>query len=236
MVTPMKRVPGLVAFTLVTLSLWFVLHTGFAGAQKVAMRFEEGTMSASLSNVSLETVLENIREDHGIWYKTDVPLSGEKISLQFQGLPVEKGFKRILAGMNHVLVFDAQKGEVVGVVIFGKKKSSTGGPAKAGSMTPGTGMESPGPSFQGSTRRAFPAPGPVEGTEEEVQVFESVEEETPETEFKEGSVEEKEKPGAEEEGAPEGETAEATEDKEGSPEQNREAVPSGQDKKADQEK
>jgi hypothetical protein len=233
----MKRVPGLVAFTLVTLSLWFVLHPGFAGAQKVAVRFEEGTMSASLSNVSLETVLENIREDHGIWYKTDVPLSGEKISLQFQGLPVEKGFKRILAGMNHVLVFDTQKGEVVGVVIFGKKKPFTGGPGKAGSMmAPAPGVESPGPSFQGRTRRSFPTPGPVEGTEEEVQVFESVEEETPETEFKEGSVEEKEKPGGEEEGAPEAEPAEATEEKEGSPEQNREAVRSGQDEKTDQEK
>lgn len=230
----MKRVPGFVAVTFVALSLWFLFYPGFAGAQKASVQFKGETMSASLSNVSLEAVLEEIQKDQGIWYETDVPLSGEKVSLQFEGLPVEKGFKRILAGMNHVLVFDAKKGDVVGVVIFGKKKPSTSRPAKIGStLAPGPRTEAPRPPVRDRARRGYSPPGPVEGTEEEVQVFESVEEAPPETELREGSVEEEEKPGREEEAAPERETAEATEEKEESPEQDREAEPSGEGEKSE---
>jgi hypothetical protein len=226
----MKRLPVFVAVTSVALSLWFVFHPGLAGAQKAAVELKGKTMSANLSNVSLEAVLEGIRKDHGIWYKTDVPLSGEKISLQFDGLPVEKGFKRILSGMNHVLVYDAKKGGVAGVVIFGKKKPSASGPAKIGTpLPPGPSPEAPMPSARGTARESYALPGPVEGSEEEVQVFESVEEAPPETELREESVEGEEKPEGEEEATAEREA----EEKEESSKQQREALPSKEGEKSE---
>jgi hypothetical protein len=234
MVTPMKRVPGFVAVAFVALSLWFVLHAGWAGAQKAAVQFKGETMSVSLTNVSLEAVLEDIWKNHGIWYQTDVPLSGEKISLQFDALPVEKGFKRILGGMNHVLVFDAKKGDVIGLVIFGKKTPSTGGPAKMGSpLGPQPRMRAPRPPVQDRGPQGYSLPGPVEGTEEEVRFFESVEEAPPESELREDAVGEEEKPEREEEGPVERDTAEAPEEKEESAEQDREAEPSGESEKSE---
>ena len=223
----MKRMPGFVAVTSVALSLWVVFPPGLAGAQKAAVQLSGNTMSADLKNVSLETVLEGIRKDHGIWYETDVPLSGENISLQFDGLPVEKGFKRILAGMNHVLVFDAKKGDVVGVVIFGKKKPSASRPATIG--TPPPPMKAPSPPARSTTREGDALPGPVEGTEEEVRVFETVEEAPPETDVREESVEGEQKPGPEEEAAAEREAEEGEE----SSKQDREAEPSEEGEKGE---
>jgi hypothetical protein len=216
--------------TSVALSLWFAFHPGLARAQKADLELKGKTMSANFSNVSLEAVLEGIRKDHGIWYKTDVPLSGEKISLQFDGLPVEKGFKRILAGMNHVLVYDAKKGDVIGVVIFGKKKPSASGPAKIGTaLPPGPSPEAPMPSARRTAREGSALPGPVEGTEEEVQVFESVEEAPSDADLREESVEGEEKPEREEEAIAEREA----EEKEESSKQDREAGPSKEGEKSE---
>lgn len=212
----MKRVFGFLAVTFLALSLWFVVDPGLAGAQKVAVKFNGVTMSATLSNVSLQAVLEGIEKEHGIWFKTDVPLPDEKISLQFEDLPVEKGLKRILAGMNHIFVFDAKKGEVVGVVIFGKKKTSAGGPEGVKStFVPEPGSQPPKPPAQETARKDDSTPGPVEGTEEELKVFESVEEAPPESEIREGTVEEavEKAPVVEDEAAPQGKSAEATEEK-----------------------
>jgi hypothetical protein len=230
MVTPMKRVPGFVAVISVALTVWLMFHPGLAGAQKADVELKGKTMSANFSNVSLEAVLEGIRKDHGIWYKTDVPLSGEKISLQFDSLPVEKGFKRILAGMNHVLVYDAKKGDVVGVVIFGKKKPSASGPAKIVTpLPPGPSTEAPVPSARGRAREGYALPGPVEGTEEEVQVFESVEEAPSDADLREESVEGEEKPEREEKATAE---REAEEKEEGS-KQDREAGQSKEGEKSE---
>jgi hypothetical protein len=226
----MKRVPGFVAVTFVALSVGFAFCPGSVGAQKAAVELKGKTMSVNISNASLEAVLEGIRKDHGIWYETDVPLSGEKISLQFNGLPVEKGFKRILASMNHVLIFDAKKGDVVGVVIFGKKKPSASRPAKIGPPLPD--IEPPRPPARSTAREDDALPGPVEGTEEEVKVFETVEEATTETDLREDSVEEEERQGRTEE--PAGERG--ADDVEESSKPDRDGEPSEERETSEQEK
>jgi len=235
LVIPMKRVPGFLAVTFLALSLWFVVHPGLAGAQKATVQFKGVTMSATLSNVSLQAVLEGIEKEHGIWFETDVPLTGEKISLQFEDLPVEKGLKRILAGMNHILVFDAKKGDVVGVVIFGKKKTPASGPEGVRrTFAPEPASEPPKPPAREAAKKEYATPGPVEGTEEELKVFESVEEALPESELREGAVGEgEERASGEDEAAPQQKPAEATEEKEQGQKQEEEGEPATEAVKSD---
>ena len=83
---------------------------------------KNGTISANLKEIPLGEILDQIKEHGNIWFKGDEALLEEKVSVQFKDLPLEEGVKRILASINHVLVFDA-KGGLEGLILFGKANS-----------------------------------------------------------------------------------------------------------------
>jgi hypothetical protein len=83
---------------------------------------KNGTISANLKEIPLGEILDQIKEHGNIWFKGDEDLLEEKVSVQFVDLPLEEGVKRILASINHVLLFDANGG-LEGLILFGKANS-----------------------------------------------------------------------------------------------------------------
>jgi len=90
-------------------------------AYSVDLIFKGETLSANLKEVPLKTVLEKIREEKGIWIEGKESVLEKKVSLEFRGLSLQDGLKRVLASMNYSLVFDLER-KLVGVIIIDKGK------------------------------------------------------------------------------------------------------------------
>lgn len=88
-------------------------------AAAVDLVFKEETLSANLKKVPLKVVLEKISREKGIWFKGDASVLEGKVSLQFQNLTLHDGLKRILAQIDHSLVFN-RAGRLIGLYIVGK--------------------------------------------------------------------------------------------------------------------
>ncbi|MDY6987203.1 MAG: hypothetical protein SWQ30_04025 [Thermodesulfobacteriota bacterium] len=86
---------------------------------------EETTLSADLSGVSLESVLEHLSDKQDIWFRVHKSVADHKISVRFAGLSLEEGLRRIFAGLDYSLEFDGQ-GKPCGIVIVGEKQSARG--------------------------------------------------------------------------------------------------------------
>lgn len=97
------------------------------GSGKVVIQGD--SISADLKNAVLADVLKDIEAQRKIWFKGEKSLLEEKVSVSFSNLSLNEGIKRILAGMNYMVVFDP-KGQPAGINIVGKK---TPGPSLAGS-------------------------------------------------------------------------------------------------------
>jgi hypothetical protein len=78
-------------------------------------------LSANLKGTSLNAIFEALQREKGIWFKGDLSLLDAKITVQFKDHSLEDGIKRILASINHCLVFKSD-GALVGVILFGKGK------------------------------------------------------------------------------------------------------------------
>lgn len=87
---------------------------------EIDLRFKGQIISADLQGVSLKLILDELKTEKEIWFEGNESLLGEKVSVRFKDLPLEEGLNRILADINHVLVFDQDK-RVVGLLIIGKK-------------------------------------------------------------------------------------------------------------------
>jgi hypothetical protein len=83
----------------------------------VDLNFTGETMSADLKGVSLGIILERIKQEKGIWFKADTSLLEEKVAVQFSGLTIERGLKRILASKNYSFFYDGNR-KLVGVIII----------------------------------------------------------------------------------------------------------------------
>jgi hypothetical protein len=88
-------------------------------------------MSAELQEVSLRLILERLQRETGIWFKGDESALEESISIRFKDLPLHEGLRRILSNINHVLVFDQERG-LVGLFILGKKDPGKRSPREVG--------------------------------------------------------------------------------------------------------
>lgn len=119
-------------------------------------------ISASLKNASLDAVLKDIETQEKIWFKGREALLEEKISVDFVNLPLHEGLKRILAGMNYMMLFDLN-GRPVGINILGKKTLDTAGQGKAAQTQPSAApAPTPPPKVFPAAAQA-PRPLPQEG-------------------------------------------------------------------------
>ncbi len=105
------------------ISLYFsgLFLPSLSTAYSVDLVFKGETLSANLKEVPLKTVLDKIREEKGIWIEGKESVLEKKVSLEFRGLSLQDGLKRVLASMNYSLVFDLEK-NLVGVIIIDKGK------------------------------------------------------------------------------------------------------------------
>jgi hypothetical protein len=88
--------------------------------------FKGRTLSAEIDGTPLRTVLDAIRRKKGIRYQAKKGagfLLNEQISVRFKELSMQDAMERILAGMNHCLVFRGDS--IYRVMLFGKAKTKS---------------------------------------------------------------------------------------------------------------
>ena len=98
-----------------------VFSPAWSGRGDIDFRLEGCTLSADLKNIPLEFILEKLERERGIWFRGNVSLFEEEITVQFKDLSFQDGLKRILSSMNYCLLFDQDR-KLNGVIIVGKKK------------------------------------------------------------------------------------------------------------------
>ena len=99
-----------------------------AQEETLQLAFKEQTLTAKIKQVSLEKIIEKIKEKTGIWFKYHVKEESvleEKVSVEFKNLTLEKGFDRIFSFINYSLIFD-RGGNIMGVFLLGKPGKSRG--------------------------------------------------------------------------------------------------------------
>ena len=90
---------------------------GLADGEDLSLTFDEESFSAHVEESPLKAVTEKIERATGIWFKAGESLLQERVSVVFDGLPLEDGLERILSKMSYSLVFDDDD-EIVGVFLF----------------------------------------------------------------------------------------------------------------------
>jgi len=123
MIEPNKRVTVFLMAAAVVLAS-FPPPCSAQGEVKITWQ-EETTLSADLSGVPLESVLEHLLDKQDIWFKVHKSVADHKISVHFEGLSLEEGLRRIFAGLDYSLEFDGE-GKPCGIVIVGEKGSARG--------------------------------------------------------------------------------------------------------------
>jgi hypothetical protein len=76
-------------------------------------------LSVDLSDASLMDILNKLKTTKGVWFKAEPSQLGERVSARFQGLPLERGLRRILASQDYCLYFDTM-GKLVGISLIKK--------------------------------------------------------------------------------------------------------------------
>lgn len=102
-----------------------------SGKEEIGLKLTGEAMSADLQGVSLRLILERLKRKKGIWFKGDESALEESISVRFKDLPLHEGLRRILSNINHVLVFDQERG-LVGLFVLGKKVPGRRAPRDGG--------------------------------------------------------------------------------------------------------
>jgi len=118
-------------FILSAVSLFF--FTSADAADQVSVK--DGFLSVNLKETSLLEVARDIEKQSGVWFRGDETLFQEKISVSFDGLPIEEGLKRILTNLNYSLMFD-NKNKVAGVMVMGEGKPAVAQPGRPGAQPP----------------------------------------------------------------------------------------------------
>lgn len=81
--------------------------------------FQGATFTADLKQASLQDVIERIQKETGIWFRVSKSGLDERVSVQFEHLPISQGLKRILRTMNYSFLYD-QDNNLIGAFVFGK--------------------------------------------------------------------------------------------------------------------
>jgi len=95
----------------------------FADIGQPELDFNGGTFSLSITKVPMKTVLSQIKNEKGIWFKVSQSSADEMISIRFSNLSIREGIERILRNFNYSLHFD-RNGTLQGVTILGIKEGS----------------------------------------------------------------------------------------------------------------
>jgi hypothetical protein len=86
----------------------------------INMVFNGRSVSANLQGVSLQLILEKLKQEKGISFTGNESLLEKKISIRFNDLPLESALRRILSRINHVFFYDRNK-RLMGMLIFEEK-------------------------------------------------------------------------------------------------------------------
>jgi hypothetical protein len=119
------RRTGRVIIALLWVFILFPFGNNWASGEqgKIELDFVNQSLSATIMDAPLKTVIAEIQEEEGVWFKLwlrgEDSVLDEKVSVRFKNLPVKEGLERIFSPLNHCLVF-GQDGQLSGVVLFGK--------------------------------------------------------------------------------------------------------------------
>lgn len=108
--------------TLSLLTIVVLVSTTLLHAEtSMIIYLEDGLISADIKNVSINKILKYIQDHNGLWVRGDATLLNQKVSSNFEKIPLNEGLKRILSAFNHAMIFDAN-GRLQGVVLIEKGK------------------------------------------------------------------------------------------------------------------
>ena len=110
--------------TFIVFYIFFLVNTtpfskALAEKADIDLRLRGQVLSASFEEVALKSIFERLEKERGIWFQGEQSLLEERVSVQFENLSLEHGMRRILARMNHCLVFE-EGGKLIGIIILGK--------------------------------------------------------------------------------------------------------------------
>ena len=150
-----KIIKTLTVFFLTCTFFLSIISTVPAREKIVDLTIKGKTLSAKLKEIPLKDILEKLEREKGIWFKGDESEFAEMVSVQFKGLSLEDGLRRILAFKNYTLVFDRDIG-LVGVIVLGKSgKTAYSSKAFKGNVAGGSGFKDvQGSPPSGNTRSA----------------------------------------------------------------------------------
>ena len=103
--------------TILVVFLAGLLLSDTSSASDLVIDVKGEVFSARVEDSPLKAVVEEIENKTGIWFKSSGVSPEKKVSVTFEGLPIEDGLERIFSRMNYSLVFDDED-EIVGVFLF----------------------------------------------------------------------------------------------------------------------
>jgi hypothetical protein len=123
--TAMHHLCRTIAISVTTLLTVLVYSPALQGEEEVIdLDFKDHAFSADIEGAPLRAVIEEIKKEvQGVWFKIWLKRSNasldEKVSVEFENLPIRKGMGRIFSDMSNSLVFDTHN-NLLGVFILGK--------------------------------------------------------------------------------------------------------------------
>jgi hypothetical protein len=123
--TAMQPLCRTIAISVTTLLIVLVYSPVLPGDEEaIDLDFKHHTVSADIEGAPLRAVIEEIKKKvQGIWFKEWLKRGtaslSEKISVEFEDLPIRMGMERIFSTMNHSLVFDGHN-RLLGIFLLGK--------------------------------------------------------------------------------------------------------------------
>lgn len=99
----------------------------------MADRQNNPTVSIKSQKTPLETVLKDVGHSSGYTIVIGEDWKSTPISVNFDNLPLEDALKRILANLNHVVIYESER--IINVVIYGVAEPDRGSTSFTGSNT-----------------------------------------------------------------------------------------------------
>lgn len=79
---------------------------------------EEPNISIEIQDQPLGEVLDIISQDTGYTFNVSRQWKDYSVNASIQSMPLNKGLNRILAGLNHVIIYESEK--IVNILVYGK--------------------------------------------------------------------------------------------------------------------
>ena len=79
---------------------------------------EEPNISIEIQDQPLGEVLDIISQDTGYTFNVSSQWKDYSVNASIQSMPLNKGLNRILAGLNHVIIYESEK--IINILVYGK--------------------------------------------------------------------------------------------------------------------